>query len=212
VPKPVVCPDANDGRVGLEHSQNSGVERDRAAVMPHFQDLDMPYRTACHQPVQHRGLRVAGEQRASLAPARDNDDAGLVGPRIDRAVLRRHNLKRDRSHVDRTPRIELGDSIRPDKSLPLAQGLTRLVSSALRNAELADADQPAQRRQTADVVGVEVGQHDSVKRAHPLTAQRRTQASGVRTRVDQHLSLSVSNKDGIALPDVHHYDARGHGR
>jgi hypothetical protein len=214
---PVVVPGADTDQADARRDggESRRVQPVRAPVVSDLEHVRVRQSPARGHHVLRARLRVPGEQRREPAAADQQDDARVVDRQRGIRAARPQDPHLGLPQSPRLSRPECPPAVRA-----ACRQRTRLdaLGRELRRIRHAWHPYPADRRdadqagETADVVGVRVGQDDAVELPHPLAPERPAQHVRSRAAVHEHRRTAVRYEDRVALPDIQHDEFRPRGR
>ena len=204
--------DHRDRRPGGGEELRIGVA---AAVVGHLQHVGPQVRAVAHQPGLGLGTEIAGQQQPEPADGHPDDEGQVVGLGGRGGPPRRRGENFQRRSTDHAPvaghQHDVPGSGVPDDAVERRGP----VVGRRKRAGGHHADRPPGERsgETADVVGIEVGEEDQRQLVDPQPVEAPVHRTDVGAGVDEHATApSERQHQTVALPHVADHQRRSGGR
>jgi len=175
------------------------------AVVSCLHDIDLP-RERLERATLRLLLCIAEQQRRCGRRPDEQDDARVVGLQTLLAALRPQDADLQPPHSEGHVAFEAYDAIGAAGGIG-GNAIQHRIDD-VGNADPRRPRQTCEAGQSADVVGVFVGQNNALERCATGPRKRLSQHCRLRARVDEHRVSAVTQKDRIALSDVHDREDR----
>jgi hypothetical protein len=209
--EPVALAHADNRHLGTKHLQRPRRNRLGAPVVTDLQHVDIAESPVARQRLEHVLLGVTGEDCRETLGLHAKHDAGLIGRGVIDRGARPHCRQREAPRVQNVACSQFVDGGLAHELNGLRLRGRDLLGGSRGEADHLCGDETVEGFEPSGMIGVQVGDDHSVKRADTGPAQRAPHRRLAGPGVNQHRARSVAHQNRVSLADVENFDPSASG-